>query len=52
MNKKGYETSLSEGQYSESGELVGQVTIQTDNEDNDYEISLNLGQSYETTIKH
>ena len=41
MNKRGYPTSLHEGQYSENGELVGQVTIQTDNED-DSEISLDV----------
>lgn len=41
MNKRGYSTSLHQGQYSENGELVGKVTIQTDNED-DPEISLDL----------
>lgn len=41
MNKRGYSTSLHEGQYSENGKLVGQVTIQTDNED-DSEISLDV----------
>ncbi len=41
MNKRGYSTSLYEGQYSENGELVGQVTIKTNNED-DSEISLDI----------
>jgi hypothetical protein len=41
MNQRGYSTSLHEGQYSENGELAGQVTIQTDNEDDDT-ISLDL----------
>ena len=41
MNKRGYSTSLHEGQYSENGELVGQVTIKTNNED-DSEISLDI----------
>lgn len=41
MNKRGYSTSLHEGQYSENGELVGRVTIQTDNEDAS-EISLDI----------
>jgi len=41
MKKRGYSTSLHEGQYSENGELVGQVTIKTDNKDDDT-ISLDL----------
>lgn len=41
MNKRGYSTSLHEGQYSENGELVGRVTIQIDSED-DSEISLDV----------
>ncbi|MEA1914763.1 MAG: hypothetical protein U9N30_05555 [Campylobacterota bacterium] len=42
MNKSGYSTSLYEGQYSENGELVGQVKIQTNNNEDDDIISLDL----------
>lgn len=47
MNKRGYSTSLHVGQYSENEELVGSVSIQTDNDDGDEngdnEVSLNIG---------
>lgn len=40
MNKRGYSTSLYIGQYSENNELVGKLTIPTDNDDG--KISLDL----------